>query len=81
MILTVTIPDQLVSDLAAFRGVGSLSESDVAALVYQTVVEKAAQFVSLKADESRAAAAAQIQAASEARKAEIAAAISVAPGV
>jgi hypothetical protein len=81
MILTVTIPDQLVSDLAVFQGVESLSESDVAALVYQTVVEKASHFVNLRADEQRAAASAQIQAASDARKAEIASAISVEPVV
>lgn len=81
MRFTVDIADQLASDLAAFLGRESLSPEELAELVHGTINEKAAQFVERRADERRAEANEQVRAAAEARKAEIAAGISVSPGV
>lgn len=77
MKLTIDIADQLVTDLAAFQGKETLLPEELSALVQATLVEKASQFVTIAADASRAAASAKIEAASKARREEIALGISV----
>lgn len=79
MRVSIEIADRLALDLAAFVGKESLTPSELAALVSDTLNAKAAEFVERRADARRAEALEQIRLAAEARKAEIAAGITVTP--
>jgi len=50
MRVEIEIQDELVADLASFQGNESLTGDELASLVYQTIVEKAYQFVQLNTD-------------------------------
>jgi len=77
MIIQVEINDVLVSDLASFQGKETLTEEELSQLVYQTIVDKAAQFVQLNADAKLAQAQQQIAQYATSRTEEIASGISV----
>ena len=79
MRVSIDIAPQLVSDLAAFVGRETLTPDELAALVADTILEKASQFVERRADARRAEVLEQIRLAAEARKAEIAAGVTVTP--
>jgi len=79
MRVNIEITDQLIADLAAFKGAQTLTPGQVAELVRATLAEKAAQFVELATDARLASERVAALDAAEERKRQIAEGISVSP--
>lgn len=73
----IEIENQLVNDLATFQGKESLTVDEICALIRQTIVDKASEFVRLSADKKLAEAHEAITQASQVRQEEIANGITV----